>query len=265
MVQAATKTDNAIFCLKTRSRIQIDRAKILHIRYSPDKSDLMFCFPTGSAFKSIGPDDNPALVINNQRILPKCSLKYLGVCLDESLTFKHALATAATGLKHLGSLKFLRMKTQCLPAFVAHYLVISKVLSAMLWASPVWWNHTPTVLHPLQITYNSLARWITGLPSSTRVAKYLTCARLPPLDIYLDYLANKYAIRLLFLPPDHALDFPPVESRPLPITGQICKIVVPEIQKDENAMGIHLSRLKSLNNNTILCYTDGSKQENGLV
>jgi hypothetical protein len=45
MVQAATKRDNAIFRLKTRSEIQIDRAKILHIRYSPDKSDLMFCFP----------------------------------------------------------------------------------------------------------------------------------------------------------------------------------------------------------------------------
>jgi hypothetical protein len=53
MVQAATNTDNAIFRLKTRSEIQIDRAKILRIRYSPVKSDLMFCFPTGSAFKSI--------------------------------------------------------------------------------------------------------------------------------------------------------------------------------------------------------------------
>jgi hypothetical protein len=148
------------------------------------------------------------------------------------------------------------------------------------------------VLHPLQITYNSLARWITGLPSSTRVAKHLTCARLPPLDIYLDYFSNKQVIRLLFLPPDHALDFPPldlnnpkppyqistnlfkqishlatepVENRSLPIIGQICKIVVPGIQKDEKAIDIHLSWLKRLNNNNILCYTDGLKQENGLV
>jgi hypothetical protein len=158
MVQAATNTDNAIFRLKTRSEVQIDPAKILHIRYSPVKSDLMFCFPTGSAFKRIEPDDHPARVINNQRILPKCSLKYLGVYLDESLTFKqHALAAAAPGLKHLGSLKFLRMKTQSLPVFVAYYLVISKALPAMLWASPVWWNRIPTVLRPLQITYNSLA------------------------------------------------------------------------------------------------------------
>lgn len=38
------------------------------------------------------------------------------------------------------------------------------------------------------------------------------------------------------------------------------KIVVPGIQKDEKAIDIDLSWLKSLNNNTILCYTDGSKQ-----
>jgi hypothetical protein len=117
------------------------------------------------------------------------------------------LAAAATRLKHLASLKFLRMKTQSLPAFVTHYLFISKALPAMLWASPVWWNRILTVLRPLQITFHSLARWITGLPPSTRVAKHLTYAILPPLDIYLDYLSNKYAIRLLFLPPDHALDF----------------------------------------------------------
>jgi hypothetical protein len=43
------------------------------------------------------------------------------------------------------------------------------------------------------------------------------------------------------------------------------KIVVPGIQKDEKAIDIHLSWLKSLNNNSILYDTDGSKQENGLV
>jgi hypothetical protein len=99
LAQAATNTDNAIFRLKTRSEIHIDCAKILHTRYLPVKSDLMFClttfiylfilsrltsfsrccFTTGSAFKSIESDDHPALVINNQRILPKCSLKYLGI------------------------------------------------------------------------------------------------------------------------------------------------------------------------------------------
>jgi hypothetical protein len=57
----------------------------------------------------------------------------------------------------------------------------------------------------------------------------------------------------------------PVETHSLPITGQVCKIVVPGIQNDEKAIDIHLSWLKSLDNNTILCYTDGSKQENGLV
>jgi hypothetical protein len=104
---------------------------------------------------------------------------------------------------------------------------IHSIIGARLRTKELWWNHTPTVLHPLQITYNSLARWITGLLSSTRVAKHLTCARLPPLDIYLDYLSNKYAIRLLFLPPDYALDFPPPDLNnprpPYPISTNLFK------------------------------------------
>jgi hypothetical protein len=97
----------------------------------------MFCFPASSSFKRIEPKDHPALIVDDRRTLPKRSLKYLGVHLDESLTFKqHSLAAAATGLKHLGSLKNLRAKTRGLPAFVAHYLAISKAVPAMLWASP---------------------------------------------------------------------------------------------------------------------------------
>jgi hypothetical protein len=70
------------------------------------------CFPIGSTFKSIEPEGHPVLVLDNPRILPKCSLKYPGVHLDESLIFKqHALAVVATGLKQLGSIKFLRAKT----------------------------------------------------------------------------------------------------------------------------------------------------------
>jgi hypothetical protein len=51
MVQGVAKTDNAMFRLKTRSKIQIDHAKILHIRYSPDKSDLCFASPQAVPLK----------------------------------------------------------------------------------------------------------------------------------------------------------------------------------------------------------------------
>jgi hypothetical protein len=83
-------------------------------------------------------------------------------------------------------------------SLVAHHLAFSTILPAMLWASPIWWNGTPAVLDPLQISCNPIARWITGLPTNTRVTKHLICARLPPLDRYLDYLSQQYAIDFFF-------------------------------------------------------------------
>jgi hypothetical protein len=60
-------------------------------------------------------------------------------------------------------------------------------------------------LSPLTTAYYSTARWATGLPPSTRISNLLTCTHLPPLHTYLDYLATKFAIRLLFLPTGHSL------------------------------------------------------------
>jgi hypothetical protein len=84
----------------------------------------MFCFQSHSGFKIIELQDHPPLIIDNKQIMPTHSFKYLGVLLDESLTFKsHSLAAAAKGLQQLGSLKFLRVKAQVLPAFVVRLYI----------------------------------------------------------------------------------------------------------------------------------------------
>jgi hypothetical protein len=63
-------------------------------------------------------------------------------------------------------------------------LIRIAVLPAMLWGSPTWWNKTPSVLDPLSKAYNKMARWITGLPITTKTENLLTCAHLPLLDAY---------------------------------------------------------------------------------
>jgi hypothetical protein len=63
---------------------------------------------------------------------------------------------------------------------------------------------------PTESSYYRVTRWITGLPASTRTTKLLRCANLPPLNIWLDYLTTKYAIRILFTAEDHGI-------RPLPL------------------------------------------------
>jgi hypothetical protein len=128
----------------------------------------VFCFPSHCGFKGIELQDHP-LIIDNKQIMPTRSHKCLGVHLDESLTFNSHSLAVVKGLQQLGSLKFLGVKTQGLPAFVAHHPGFSTIPPAMLWASPIWWNGTPAVPDSLQITYNSIARWITGLPINTEL------------------------------------------------------------------------------------------------
>jgi hypothetical protein len=81
----------------------------------------------------------------------------------------------------------------------------------MFWASPAWWTGTPGVVAILKVAYNTVARWITGLPLNTRTTNLITLAHLPPMEVYLDYLSLRYAIRLHFLPTHHVLG-PPREQ-----------------------------------------------------
>src|SRR3978361_35885 len=78
----------------------------------------------------------------------------------------------------------------------------------MFWASPAWWTGIPMLTSSLKLTYNAIARWITGLPYNTRISNLLTLAHLSPMEAYLDYLSLPFAIRLHFLPRHHALGRP---------------------------------------------------------
>jgi len=116
---------------------------------------------------------------------------------------------AARGYKILGSLSFLRYRSRGILAHIAHHLAMTAILPAMFGASPAWCTDTPVASAMLSVTYNAVARWITGLPLNTRTTNLITLAHLPPMAAYLDFLSLRYAIRLHFLPTDHALSPPP--------------------------------------------------------
>jgi ribonuclease HI len=189
----------------------------------------------------------------------------------------------------LGSLSFLRHRTQGLSSFMAHFLCHTAILPAMLWASPAWWIGTAPVLDPLCLTYNRIARWITGLPPSTGITKLLSCAGLPPLTLFMDYLSTNYAIRLCFLPKSHILGRPlpndrrqpylpglprlhsfikdmitsTLENRQTTSHGSIPTIIIPHLSKDKFAKHIHERWISTLEDDTVLCYTDGSRLDDG--
>jgi hypothetical protein len=205
-LQSSLSIQFAIKRLKERSEHHTDRGKHLSLRFSPPKSELLHCVPKLSKDKTKDLSHHPPLIINDQTISPSRSIKYLGIHIDESLTFKqHAISAAAKGKSALSSLLFLRHGGNGISTYIARHLILTLILPKMLWASPAWWTGADNILSPLATAYHSAVRWATGLPPSTRISNLLTCAHLPPLNAYLDYLSTKFAIRLLFLPAGHSL------------------------------------------------------------
>jgi hypothetical protein len=140
-----------------------------------------------------------------------------------------------------------------------------------------------------------MARWIIGLSPSTRELKLLICANFPPLSLLLGYNSRRYPIHTLFLPKQHPLSIEPYQ--PLPNTPDLprmhhvrnlltpllppktvkqedrsisidLEISIPTLQSlsittDSNAPQLHRDWVRTLAENTILIYTDGSKQASG--
>jgi ribonuclease HI len=162
----------------------------------------------------------------------------------------------------------------------------------MFWASPAWWAGTPMVTTTLKVAYNAVARWITGLPLNTRSSNLITLAHLPPMDVFLDYLSLRHAIRLHFLPAHHALGPPrgqPNTHTNLPglhrlhnlskhlVLGKledrtttttvpgVEKATSPNPDKTTQPQELHEKWLQTLPDHTITIYTDGSRLANGAV
>jgi len=181
----------------------------LGLTFAPPKTELLYCLPLTSRDKNKSLASHPPLRIGNNTITPIRQIKYLSVFIDESLSFlHHATMATAKGNKTLGSLCFPRHQSCGIPTHIAHHLAMTVILPTMFWALPICWTGTPMIAATLNATYNSIARWNTGLPLNTRISNLITLAQLPPLEAYLNYLPLQYAIRLHFHPSHHALGPP---------------------------------------------------------
>jgi hypothetical protein len=300
IVAAAPRPNAVIDVLQKRTNEQMRRAESLRLSFAPGKSELLLFLPASSnRHTDLGPSRTPQsqlqtvdLTVGHNVIQPSKVLKYLGVTIDDALGFKtHAAAAAAKGVQAIGALGFLRRHDWSAPAYVAHHLAFAAVMPKMLWGSPIWWTGSVVVQSVLATAYHRIARWITGLPMSTKISKLLTAAQLPPLDAYLDYLSMQYTIRVRFLPADHILAGSPeyirgkpkpelpsrhrldglishltigkLEDRSTPVDASIPRIESPHRDKHTDPTGIHVRWIQSLPDFTILLYTDCSKLEDG--
>jgi ribonuclease HI len=293
MVQLSPTVSEANILLEERTERYLENGIPLGLTFSTPKTELLYCLPLTSKEKKKSLSSHPPLRILGATIPASRQIKYLGVYIDESLAFKyHATMAAARGNKILGSLNFLRHRSRGIPAYIAHHLAMTAIFPAMFWASPAWWAGTPGVISPLKLTYNAVARWITGLPLNTRTTNLITLAQLPPMEVYLDYLSLRYAIRLHFLPTHHGLGPPhdqpkthphlpglhrlynlsrhliqgKLEDRTATITTEgVVKMTSPNPDKTTRPQHLHEKWLQTLPDHTITIYTDGSKLTNGKV
>jgi ribonuclease HI len=274
--------------------IKSQRAAKIGLKFAPEKSEVIhFSTKTRSTTKY----DEHLTINHSIRIMPSNVIKLLGVNVDETLKFfVHAQYAASQARQSLGKILYLRKGSHGISPKIARYLAISFVLPKMFWASPIWWTGSQSVIGPLENTYNRIARWITGLPRTTRISKLLRCAHLPPLNLWLDYITRNYAIRLITLPADHSLrplpTFDPsrtsvagphrilsfvseylddrLEDRTHKSLVSITPLIIhhKKPQSDDEkkaAVKTHRGWIRSLKSQTIVIYTDGSRSMSSYI
>jgi len=175
MVQMSATITRANTLLEERTEEHLSRGVHLGLTPAPPKAELLYCLPLTSKDKNRSHSTHPRIRINNNTIAATRQIKYLRVHIDESFSFlHHATMAAAKGNWALGSLNFLRHLSCGIPTQVIHHLAMTAILPTMFWALPAWWMGTPMITTTLRTTYNSVARWITGLPLNTRTMTLIT-------------------------------------------------------------------------------------------
>jgi len=153
MVQTSQTIARANTLLEDGTEQYLLRGLHLGLTFSVAKTELLYCLPITSKNKNMSLSSHPPLRIMYTTILPQCHIKYLGVHIDESLTFLHHTAMAAAcGSLVLGSFKFLRHRSRDGRAQVAHHLALTAIFPTMFWFSPAWWMGSPSTTNTFKTT-----------------------------------------------------------------------------------------------------------------
>ena len=139
MVQMSQSVTKANTLLEERTEQRLEKGAHLGLTFATSKMELLYCLPLTRKDKCLILASHLPLRILDTTFIASRQIKYLGVFIDESLTFSyHATIAAAHGNKILGSLNFLQHRSRGIPAHIAYHLAMTAILPAMFWASPAW-------------------------------------------------------------------------------------------------------------------------------
>jgi hypothetical protein len=158
-IHADVNTGKIVPKLSDSFLFKATRAATIGLSFASDKSEVVH-FSMATRRKSRFPEH---LTLTDKtlprRIDPSRQIKLLGVIVDGTLNFiVHAKHASSKGMQALGSLLCLRKGLNGISPYTARYLAISKIMPKMLWASPIWWTGSQSILHPLELGYNRICR-----------------------------------------------------------------------------------------------------------
>ena len=98
--------------------------------------------------------------VKNTLIERVSEYKYLGIWLDDKLTFKFHIDTLASKLRQ--KIGFLYRNKSIFPIICRKKIIEAVFLSVMDYGDTIYGNAVPTTLGPLKTAYHSVIRFITG-------------------------------------------------------------------------------------------------------
>ena len=130
--------------------------------------------------------------------------KYLGITYDRKLLFnEHVRLTTLRASRAIAASGMLGNSTRGLTPLMRRLLYTVAVRPIMTFGSPVWWKGSSAHVTLLGKTQNQALRLITGGFRTSPVVAMEVESSIPPIALHLDYLTEKFAVRLGKLSPNH--------------------------------------------------------------
>ncbi len=186
----------------------------------------------------------PSIRLDSTDIKPKQSIKWIGFILDSKLLFNQHVRSAATKAMHaLDSMHLLANTARGLHQEHLRRLYIACIRPIMTYGSPVWWSQKKLHTKELERVQNKALRWICATFRTTPISAMEIEAAIPPVDLHLDYLHRRAAIRLNGLPPNSQIiqRLPPIWRM-----GSEPPVLQTAIQRKQSKTTTQLLRLSRL-------------------